>query len=93
MGGPTWDQCVQALRDGGRAVTLVPGDLSGRPGVELSHFSSDVTADRLAEAARLIAEGSVRVEIEERIPLDEAAHAHEILESGHMRGKLVLIPG
>lgn len=94
VGGPTWAQCVAAVRDGGRAVTIAQfGDLVGRPGVEVSNYSADVTAGRLAEVASLIDDGAVRVEIQERIPLDEAARAHEILESGRIRGKLVLIPG
>ena len=95
VGGPTWDGCLQAVRDGGRAVTIItsPGPPSGRDAVTVSSFSASITAERLAAAARLIDEGSVRVEIQERIPLDEAARAHEIVEGDHMRGKLVLIPG
>jgi NADPH:quinone reductase-like Zn-dependent oxidoreductase len=31
--------------------------------------------------------------ISERIPLDEAVRAHQAIETGHTRGKIVLIPG
>lgn len=94
VGGETWDGCVQAVRDGGRAVTINFADgPSGRDGVTVSGFRATITGERLAAVAQLITDGSVRVEIQERIPLDEAARAHEIVEGGHTRGKLVLIPG
>jgi len=94
VGGPTWDGCVEAVRDGGRAVTITFSDPPvGRDGVTVSGFRASVTAAHLAAVARLITDGAVRVEIQERIPLDEAARAHQIVEGGHVRGKLVLIPG
>ena len=34
--------------------------------------------------------GKLRVEIEEALPLEEAAKAHERVEAGHTRGKIVL---
>jgi NADPH:quinone reductase-like Zn-dependent oxidoreductase len=94
VGGATWDGCVQAVRDGGRAVTINFSDPPiGRDGVTVSGFHATVTTARLGRLSGLITDGSVRVAIRERIPLDEAARAHEMVESGHMRGKLVLIPG
>jgi NADPH:quinone reductase-like Zn-dependent oxidoreductase len=91
VGGPTWAGCVASLRDGGRAVTIAAwSDETTRPGAELSRFSATVTAERLAEAARLIDAGRVRVEIAARFPLEEAARAHELVETGHTRGKIVL---
>ncbi|MCA1842257.1 MAG: NADP-dependent oxidoreductase [Actinobacteria bacterium] len=94
VGGPTWSLCVAAVRDGGRAVTILPGsplDDTGR--VRVSTFSATVTAARLEEAARLIAGGRLRVEIAARLPLEEAARAHEMVETGHTRGKIVLVVG
>lgn len=43
-------------------------------------------------AAELAARGEFEVEIAERYPLDRAAEAHRRSESGHVRGKLVLVP-
>ena len=37
--------------------------------------------------------GELRVEIEEVLPLEEAAKAHERVEAGHTRGKTVLRVG
>jgi NADPH:quinone reductase-like Zn-dependent oxidoreductase len=44
----------------------------------------------LREVARLAAAGTLRPHVSEVFPLAEAAKAHERLESGHVRGKLVL---
>ena len=38
----------------------------------------------------LVAEGSLRPHVEETFPLERAADAHERIEDGHVRGKLVL---
>jgi NADPH:quinone reductase-like Zn-dependent oxidoreductase len=92
IGGPTWAQCLAAVRDGGRAVSLHPSEDATREGVTSSTFNATVTTARLDEAARLFA-GGARIEIFARFPLDEAARAHELIEDGHTRGKLVLIPG
>ncbi|WP_181188140.1 NADP-dependent oxidoreductase [Actinopolyspora mortivallis] len=40
--------------------------------------------------ARLVDRGDLRVEVQQTMPLSEAARAHELLEQGHVRGKLVL---
>ncbi|CAM5640655.1 NADPH:quinone reductase [Streptomyces spiroverticillatus] len=46
----------------------------------------------LAEQARLVAEGRLRVRVAEVLPLGQAQKAHEISDGGHARGKLVLTP-
>lgn len=93
VGATTWDECIAAVRDGGRAVSILPyvSTETDRE-VALSTFSARTTAERLAEAARLIDEGKVRVEIAARLPLEQAATAHERIETGHTRGKIVLVP-
>lgn len=49
-------------------------------------------AEGVREAARLAAEGRYDVEIAARYPLAEAADAQRESETGHVRGKIVLIP-
>lgn len=94
VGGDTWDGCLEAIRDGGRAVTIAASDrLEGQDPATASAFRASITGARLREAASLIDEGTVTVVISDRLPLDQAAQAHEIIESGHTRGKVVLIPG
>jgi NADPH:quinone reductase-like Zn-dependent oxidoreductase len=50
------------------------------------------SSEQLARIADLVAAGEVRVEITERLPLSEVRRAHELSESGHTRGKIILIP-
>lgn len=47
-------------------------------------------ADDLAELSREVDAGRVHVEVQQVLPLADAARAHEISQSGHVRGKLVL---
>jgi NADPH:quinone reductase-like Zn-dependent oxidoreductase len=47
-------------------------------------------AGDLAELSRQVDTGRVRIEVQQVLPLTDAARAHEISQSGHVRGKLVL---
>ena len=40
----------------------------------------------------LLREGKIHPVVAERLPLSEARHAHELLESSAAKGKLVLVP-
>jgi NADPH:quinone reductase-like Zn-dependent oxidoreductase len=40
----------------------------------------------------LLREGKIHPVVAERLPLTEARHAHELLESSASKGKLVLVP-
>jgi len=57
-------------------------------------FDDDAAARRACTVALLdlFARGTVRPPIRQRLPLAEAARAHELLESGKVLGKLVLKP-
>lgn len=43
-----------------------------------------------AIVTRLLESGDVRVYVDRVLPLEEAAEAHRLIESGHTRGKIVL---
>jgi len=45
---------------------------------------------QLEGVTRLLDEGRVRPHVQQAFPLEQAAAAHELLEGGHVRGKLVL---
>lgn len=55
-----------------------------RPGGERS-------AAKLAELVRLHSEGHLRITVQAAFPLLEASAAHREVESGHVRGKVVLV--
>jgi NADPH:quinone reductase-like Zn-dependent oxidoreductase len=40
----------------------------------------------------LLREGKIHPAVAERLPLSDARHAHELLESSASKGKLVLVP-
>jgi NADPH:quinone reductase-like Zn-dependent oxidoreductase len=49
--------------------------------------------ETLAELLELLAAGRIKPMVAERIPLAEAARAHELLERGGYAGKVVLVSG
>lgn len=50
-------------------------------------------SEQLARIAELVEAGEVRVEIAEVLALADVRQAHELSESGHTRGKIVLTVG
>jgi NADPH:quinone reductase-like Zn-dependent oxidoreductase len=51
------------------------------------------SSEQLARIAELVAAGDVLVEIADVVPLAEVQRAHELSESGHARGKIILAVG
>ncbi|MDR7081890.1 enoyl reductase [Arthrobacter ginsengisoli] len=89
VGGKETTAATVALLGGhGKAVTTVPGNEANAAGIAPVRLLEG----RVAEAVRLAAEGRLRFAIQERLPLTEAARALGISRSGHVRGKIVLIP-
>jgi enoyl reductase len=69
-------------------VLVFSGGLPGSMGpAELA-----LRAEAVPFAAGLAAEGRFRIEVGSTFPLERAADAHRLLESGMNRGKIVLIP-
>jgi NADPH:quinone reductase-like Zn-dependent oxidoreductase len=50
-------------------------------------------SEQLARIAELVSANAIRVHIEHVLPLGQARQAHELSESGHVRGKIILTPG
>ena len=93
VGGKTTAPLVPALREGGILVTIAgapPQEAAAERGARAEVFSSSAERDELAAIADLIASGEVRPEIAEVLPLEEIQRAHELSESGHTRGKIVV---
>lgn len=87
-GGASLDSTADVLRPGGTVVSIA----DPRARTEFGGHYVWVRPDsaQLAELARLAADGSLRVEVAETFPLDEAAAAYARLEEGHTRGKIVV---
>ena len=93
VGGQTTESLLPAVREGGILVTIAaapPEEAAQERGVRAELLVMSPSSEQLARIAELVAAGDVRVEIAEAIPLAEVQRAHELSESGHTRGKLVL---
>jgi NADPH:quinone reductase-like Zn-dependent oxidoreductase len=62
-------------------------------GVKVTGGGDFRAVEALAEAASLAADGRLQIAIAGTYTFDQAAEAHRVSEAGHVRGKLVLIPG
>ncbi len=79
-----------AVRDGGRIVSIAAPPTYRERDVLPSYVFVRPNGEELDELARLCDDGRLVVELQEVLPLEEAARAHELSEAGHVRGKLVL---
>jgi NADPH:quinone reductase-like Zn-dependent oxidoreductase len=92
VGGEVTASLLPALRDGGVIVTIAsapPEEAARERGIRAELLIMDAGTEELTRIGELVAAGEVHVEIAEAIPLVEAKRAHELSESGHVRGKLV----
>jgi NADPH:quinone reductase-like Zn-dependent oxidoreductase len=85
------ERSTPALRDGGTAVFTRPPD-PAEPGrdVRFETILAEPDAAALTELARRLADGELRTRVAHVLPLEEAAEAHRLTESGGLRGKVVL---
>lgn len=93
VGGETTESLLPTVREGGILVTIAgapPEEAARERGARAELLVMSPTSEQLARIAELIAAGDVRVEIAEVFPLAEVQRAHELSESGHTRGKIVL---
>jgi NADPH:quinone reductase-like Zn-dependent oxidoreductase len=73
------------------AVSLIPDGKKAPLVPEASPDKIDHYQETLAKLLKWLAEGSLTPHIHERVPLPEAAHAHELIERGKYAGKVVLV--
>jgi NADPH:quinone reductase-like Zn-dependent oxidoreductase len=84
---------VGTVRPGGILVSIAaapPEDAARERGARAELLIASPDPAQLAKIAALVVAGEVRVELAEVLPLTEVARAHELSETGHTRGKLVL---
>jgi NADPH2:quinone reductase len=75
-------------------LKLIPDSKQAPMTPDLGTFSkahNDWYRETLTELLNLLAAGKIRPIVAERIPLEEAARAHELLERGGYAGKVVLV--
>jgi NADPH2:quinone reductase len=87
-------RCLPLLRPGGRVACILPpqGDLALLYQKNIALHGVFLTRERrrLEEMRPLFERGQARPIIDQVLPLEEVRSAHERLDSGHGRGKIVL---
>ena len=86
-----------ATRPFGRIATILPptGDLDALYVKNQTLYGTFLTREgaRLREMAPLFERGQARVIVDAVLPLEQVGKAHERLDSGHGRGKIILQVG
>jgi NADPH:quinone reductase-like Zn-dependent oxidoreductase len=93
VGGETTQTLVPTVREGGVIVTIAaapPEQAAAQRGARAALLVMSPSSEQLARIAELVASGDVHVEIAQTLALADVAKAHELSESGHVRGKLIL---
>ena len=100
VGEPVWESCLRSLAVGGRLVSYggtagptVASDVRIIFWKQLSILGSTMgSPEDFRRVMALVFDGELTPVIHEVMPLDETRRAHELLESGDVFGKLVLVP-
>ena len=93
IGGDTQERSFKALKKGGILVSIVQPpsqELAAKYGVRALFYGGHPSSSNLVEIAKLIDAGKVKTVVDTVLPLAEAQRAHELSQSGHARGKIVL---
>jgi NADPH:quinone reductase-like Zn-dependent oxidoreductase len=93
IGGETQERSWSVLMKGGVLVSLVqpPSEEKAKElGVRAAFLGAKPNGEELAEIAKIIDAGKLAPVIDRILPLSEARRAHELSQSGHVRGKIVL---
>ncbi len=93
VGGETQARSWQVLRKGGVLVSIVgapAADKAKEQGVRAGGVVIQPNARQLTEIAKLIDAGKVKPILAKVMPLSQAREAHELSQTGHTRGKIVL---
>jgi NADPH:quinone reductase-like Zn-dependent oxidoreductase len=93
---PTLEGAALAAADGAVIATpvhaeLPDGDASGAGRVRWQQFDGAARGSRLVKMAPWFDDGSLAVSLQARYFWHDAVKAHEVVERGHTRGKVVLV--
>lgn len=96
VGGETYKNSFRVLKKNGILVSMVenPDNISAEQyGVTAVQVSTDVNHERLSKISELVGQGIIDIEIDRTFPLDQAGEALTYLQTGHPRGKVVVVMG
>jgi NADPH2:quinone reductase len=93
VGGDVLKKSVEIVRKGGRLISIVDSldeRSLGRADIRFEFVFVAPNSKELSELGQMVEQSRLRVHLEEVLPLEAAAKAHELSESRHTRGKIVL---
>ena len=93
IGGDTQKRSWKVLKKGGILITTVglsSPEEAAKYGVRAVNFMSRPDGKELRQIGKLIDQGIVKPVVSTVLPLKDAAKAHELSQSEHVRGKIVL---
>lgn len=96
VGGSDMERFLNVIRQGGALFLINPLGFTGqvqaaKRGITVSTTQVRSNGAQLAEAGRLLDDGTIRVVIDSTFPLAEASAAHERASRGGIQGKVVLV--
>jgi NADPH:quinone reductase-like Zn-dependent oxidoreductase len=94
VGGEVLQKSAEIVKGGGRLVSIVD-DPTGlvRSDVHKEFVFVAPNSTQLTKLARMVEQGRLKTHLSQVLPfgLEEARRSHELSESGHTRGKMVLV--
>lgn len=93
IGGDIQERSLMVLKRGGILVSTVGIDVAEEAehrGIETKDFFVRSDREQLAEIAKLVDAGKLKLNIGTVLPLAKAREAHELAESGRAKGKFIL---
>ncbi|MFM5180844.1 NADP-dependent oxidoreductase [Aeromonas veronii] len=96
VGGESGKAVLACVKSGGRLVTVptitaqLIKDAGAAAGIEVVGMLVHPDQQQLGQMLMLLRQGEVKVNLAGEFPLAEGALAHQAIEGGHVRGKLLL---
>ncbi len=93
FGADALAKALECVKPGGRTVSILVRDDKGqaaKAGVRHHYVFVEPNVPELDQIRHLVEAGKLTVHLSATFPLAEAAKAHEAMETGHTRGKIVL---
>jgi NADPH:quinone reductase-like Zn-dependent oxidoreductase len=94
VGGEVLEKSAEIVKEGGHLISIVddPTGLA-RDDIHKEFVFVAPNSTQLTELARMVEQGRLKTYLSQVFPfgLEEARKAHELSESGHTRGKMVLV--
>jgi NADPH:quinone reductase-like Zn-dependent oxidoreductase len=93
IAGETQERSWKVLKKGGILVSILnppSQEKAAAHGVRQAHTFVQPNVTQLVEIANLVDSGKLKPVVETVLPLAEARRAHELSQTGHTRGKIVL---